>query len=107
VKVDPKLGGQRKEKEKVICLVANGRRRRWFFAWWPMEGEGDGSLFGGQWKEKEMVFCLVANGRRRRWFFAWWPMEGEGKIPFHFFPLPPNQFLFKPSIFPFDLKVLL
>jgi hypothetical protein len=38
VKVDPKLGGQWKEKEKV-----------------PM--------FGGQWKVKEKVFCLVANGR--------------------------------------------
>ncbi len=40
MKVDPKLGGQKKEKEKVLCLVANGRRRRRrFFAWWPMEGE--------------------------------------------------------------------
>jgi hypothetical protein len=34
------LGGQWKEKEKVFCLVANGRRRRRFFAWWPVEGEG-------------------------------------------------------------------
>jgi hypothetical protein len=25
VKVDPKLGGQWKEREKVLCLVANGR----------------------------------------------------------------------------------
>jgi hypothetical protein len=25
------LGGQWKEKEKVLCLVANGRRRRRFF----------------------------------------------------------------------------
>jgi hypothetical protein len=25
VKVDPKLGGQWKEKEKVLCLMANGR----------------------------------------------------------------------------------
>jgi len=47
VKVDPKLGGQWKEKDKVLCLVANGRRRRRFFAWWPMEGEGEGSLFNG------------------------------------------------------------
>jgi hypothetical protein len=45
VKVDPKLGGQKKEKEKVPMLggqwnvpslVANGR----FRASWPMEGEG-------------------------------------------------------------------
>jgi hypothetical protein len=32
VKVDPKLGGQWKEKEKVICLVTNGRRRRRLFS---------------------------------------------------------------------------
>jgi len=31
VKVDLKFGGQWKEKEKVLCLVANGRRRRRFF----------------------------------------------------------------------------
>jgi hypothetical protein len=51
-----------KEKEKV----GEGRSK----AWWPMEGEGEGSLLGGQWKEKEKVLCLVANGRRRRRFFA-------------------------------------
>jgi hypothetical protein len=34
------LSGQWKEKDKVLCLVANGRRRRKFFAWWLMEGEG-------------------------------------------------------------------
>jgi hypothetical protein len=73
------LGGKWKEKEKVFCLVANGRRRRRFFAWWQMEGEGEGFLLGGQWKEKEKVLCLVANGRRRRRFFAWWPMEAEGE----------------------------
>jgi hypothetical protein len=43
VKVDPKFGGQWKEKEKVPMLR-------------------------GQWKEKEKVLCLVANGRRRRRF---------------------------------------
>ncbi len=32
MKVDPKLGGQWKEKEKVIDLVANGRRRKRFLA---------------------------------------------------------------------------
>jgi hypothetical protein len=31
------LGGQWKEKEKVLCSVANGRKRKKFFAWWPME----------------------------------------------------------------------
>jgi hypothetical protein len=50
------LDGQWKEKEKVLCLVANGRKRKRFFAWWPMEGEGKGSLLGGQWKEKEKSF---------------------------------------------------
>jgi hypothetical protein len=44
VKVDAKLGGQWKEKEEFICLVANGRRRRSFFTWWLMEGEGKGSF---------------------------------------------------------------
>jgi hypothetical protein len=64
------LGGQWKGKEKVICVVANGRRRRRFFAWWPMEGKGEGSLLRGQWKVKEKVLFLVANGRRRKRFFA-------------------------------------
>ncbi len=58
---------------------------------------------GGQWKEKEKVPMLggqwnvpslVANGRRR-------------KNHFHLFPLSPQPILLKPSIFPFDLKVLL
>jgi hypothetical protein len=38
---------------------------------------------------------------------VWWPMEGEGKTPFHLSPLSPQQILLKPSIFSFDLKVLL
>jgi hypothetical protein len=59
VKVDPKLGGQWKEKEKIFCLVANGRRRRRFFAWWPMEGEEEGSLLGGQLKDKKKVFFYL------------------------------------------------
>jgi hypothetical protein len=58
---------------------------------------------------------LVANGKRRRFpclevngmFQAWWPMESEGKIPFHLFPLSPQPILLKPSIFLFNLKVLL
>jgi hypothetical protein len=70
VKVDPKLGDQWKEEEKVLGLVANGRRRRRFLAWWPMEGEGEGSWLGGQWKEKEKVLGLVANGRKKRRFFS-------------------------------------
>ncbi len=32
VKVNPKLSGQWKEKEKVICLVANGTKRIRFFS---------------------------------------------------------------------------
>jgi hypothetical protein len=50
------LNGQWKEKEKVIYLVANRRKMKRFFAWWPMEGKGEGSLLGGQWKEKGKVF---------------------------------------------------
>jgi hypothetical protein len=76
------LGDQWKEKEKVLCLVTNGRRRRRFYVWWPMEGKGKGSLLGGQWKEKEKYLFISSH-------------------------CPPNQFLLKPSIFPFDLKVLL
>ncbi len=41
------FGGQWKDKEKVLGLVANGRRRRRFLAWWLMEGEGEGSWLGG------------------------------------------------------------
>jgi len=38
---------------------------------------------------------------------AWWPMEGERKTPFHLFPFSPQQTLLKPSIFSFDLTILL
>jgi hypothetical protein len=55
--------------------------RKGSHAWRPMEGEGEGS-------------------------HAWWLMEGERKILFTFSQFPPNQFLLKLSIFPFDLKVL-
>jgi hypothetical protein len=114
------FNGQWKEKEKVLCLVANGRRRRRFCAWWPVEGEGEGSVLGGQWKEKEKVLCLVASGRRRRRFCAWWPMEGEGegsvlggqwkekeKVFFYLFPLSPQATSLRLSLLSFDIKVLL
>jgi hypothetical protein len=55
-----------KEKEKE----GEGRPQ----AWWPMEGEEEGSLLGGQWKEKK-------------------------KVPCYLFPLPLKQLYFKPSIF--------
>jgi len=42
-------------------------------AWWPMEGEGEGSLLGGQWKEE--------------------------KVPFYLFPLSPQVNLLTPSFF--------
>jgi hypothetical protein len=82
VKVDPKLGGQWKEKEKVLGLVANGRRRRRCMAWWPMEGEGEGAWLGGQWKEKE-------------------------KVLFYLFQFSPEAILLKPSFFILHIKVLL
>jgi hypothetical protein len=53
------LGGQWKEQEKVLGLVANGRRRKRFLVWWPMEREGEGSWLGGQWKEKEKVLFYL------------------------------------------------
>jgi len=76
-----------KEKEK------GGEGR--FKVWWPMEN----SMLGGQWN----VPCLVANGM----FQAWWPMEGEGKNTFSPLPFSPQQPLLKPSIFSFDLTILL
>jgi hypothetical protein len=61
-----------------------------------MKAPNDSSLLS---KEKEKG----GEGRSK----AWWPMEGEGKTHFRLFPLPPQQILLKPSIFSFDLKVLL
>jgi hypothetical protein len=61
--------------------VANGRRRRRFLAWWPMEGE-EGSFFGGQCKEKK-------------------------KVLFYLFPLPLKQLTLNLQFLSFDLKVLL
>jgi hypothetical protein len=54
--------------------VANGRKRKKFFAWWPMEGKGKGYLLGGQWKEKE-------------------------KVIFYLFPLSPQTTSFRLSFF--------
>jgi len=92
-----KLGGQWNVPNLVTngmfqCLVANGMSQ----ASWAMEcsklcgqwnvpmfgGQWNVPLFGGQWKVKE-------------------------KTPFHFFPLSPQQTLFQPLFFSFDLKVLL
>jgi len=67
-----------KEKEKG----SEGRSK----AWWPMEG----SKLGGQWK----VPSLVANGMWRKNTFS--PL-----------PFSPQQTSLKPSIFSFDLMVLL
>jgi hypothetical protein len=95
LKVDPKLGGQWKEKDKVLCLVVNGRRRIRFFVWWSMEGEGEGSLLSGQWKEKKKVLCLVVNGKRMRRFLSTYS---------HF---PPKQLYLNLHFLSFDIKVLL
>jgi hypothetical protein len=90
VKVDPKLGGPWKEKEKVPMFGGQWKEKEKV----PM--------FGGQWKEKEKVPMLggqwevpslVANVRLK-------------KNPFHLFLPSPQLILLKPSIFPFDLKVL-
>jgi hypothetical protein len=75
---------------KVPSLVAIGM----FHAWWPLEC----SMFGGHWN----VLSLAAI----RMFQAWWPLEGERKTPFHLFHFPPTTLL-TPSIFSFDLTVLL
>jgi hypothetical protein len=70
VKVDPKLGGQWKEKEKVPMLGGQWKEKEKV----PM--------LGGQWK----VLSLEANGR----FQAWWPM-GE-KLFSPLLPFPPTKF---------------
>jgi hypothetical protein len=59
VKVHPNLGGQWKEEEKVLGVVANGRRKTRFLAWWPMEGGRQGSWLGGQWKEEDKVLFYL------------------------------------------------
>jgi hypothetical protein len=51
-------------------------------AWKSIEGEGEGSLLSGQWKVKTKSFSPLLTS-------------------------PPQPILLKPSIFPFDLKVLL
>jgi hypothetical protein len=58
-----------------------------FIVWWPLEG----SI--AWWPLKGSI--------------AWWPMEGKGTTHFYIFPLSFQQTLLKPSIFSFDLKVLL
>jgi hypothetical protein len=67
--------------------VANGRRRRRFFAWWSMEGEGEGSLLGGQWKEKEKVLLFGGQWKEKE------------KVPFYLLSLSPQTTLLKPSLF--------
>jgi hypothetical protein len=83
VKVDPKLGGQWKEKEKVPMLGGQWKEKEKV----PM--------LGGQWKVKEKVPMLggqwkvpslEANGR----FQAWWPM-GE-KLFSPLLTFPPTKF---------------
>ncbi len=39
--------------------------------------------------------------------FTWWPMEGEGEGSFLPIPTFPQAILLKPSLFSFDIKVLL
>ncbi len=75
------LGGQWKEKEKVLCLVVNGRRRKRFFAWWPMEGKREGSF---------VWWPMEGEGEG---YFTWWSMEGEGEGSFlPIFTFPPSNF---------------
>jgi hypothetical protein len=71
-----------KREPSIIRVRLLKRRRREVKegskAWWPMEGSK-----------------------------AWWPLEGEGRNTFSPLPFSPQQPLPKPSIFPFDLTVLL
>jgi hypothetical protein len=89
------LGGQWKEKEKVLGLVANGRKRRRCLAWWPMEGEGEGAWLGGQWKEKVLGVWLGGQWKEKE------------KVLFYLFHFSPQAILLKPSFFILHIKVLL
>ncbi len=93
MKVDPKLGGQRKEKKKVPPLGGQWKEKEKV------------PPLGGQWKEKEKVPplggqwkvpSLVANGGGER-----------KKILFISSRFPSNQFYLNFQFFTFDLKVLL
>jgi len=64
---------RRKEMKENPHLVANGRRRKGFYARRPMEGEGKGS-------------------------FAWRPMEGKGKGFFSPLPTSPQAILLRPFL---------
>jgi hypothetical protein len=80
--------------------VANGRRRRRFFAWWSMEGEGEGFLLGGQWKEKEKVPLLGGQWKEKeKVLLLGGQWKEKEKVPFYPFPLSPQTTLLKPSLF--------
>jgi hypothetical protein len=85
VKVDPKLGGQwkEKEKEKVPMLRSQWKEKEKVF------------MLRGQWKEKEKVFMLKGQ----------WKEKEKEKVLFHLFPLSPQITLLRPFFFSFDIKV--
>jgi hypothetical protein len=65
-------------------------------------------MFGSQWKKKEKVSLLRGQWKEKKKV----PLLGgqwkeKEKVPFHFFPLPSQTALFRPSYFSFDIKVLL
>ncbi len=66
MKVDPKLGGQWKEKEKFPMFGGQWKEKEKFL------------MFRGQWKEKEKFPML--GGQRKE----------KEKLPFHLFPLAPQ-----------------
>jgi hypothetical protein len=84
MKVDPKLGGQRKEKKKVPPLSGQWKEKEKV------------PPLGGQWKEKEKVPPLGGQwgGSKKKLLFT----------SSHF---PSNQFYLNLQFFTFDLKVLL
>jgi hypothetical protein len=93
VKIDPKLGGQWKEKDKFPMLGGQWKEKEKF----PMLGsqwkENEKfPMFEGQWKENEKFPMPEANGRRSQW------------KPFSISP-PSN--LLRPLSFSFDLTILL
>jgi hypothetical protein len=74
----------------------NGRRQRKIPTRWPMEG------YIVWWPLKDSIAWWSMEG-----YIAWWPMEEKKGTPFYLVPFSPQEILFKPPIFSFDLKVLL
>ncbi len=93
MKVDPRLGGQWKVKEKVPVLGGQ----------WKVKEKVP--VLGGQWKVKEKVPVLDGQWKvKEKVPHVWWPMEGERKILFTSPHFSPNQIYLNFPFFPLTLR---